>query len=84
MSHTYATLVIVYVAVAISLAYVPEEDQESLAEVISLLMPIVVFAVSVDEIWGYEIVVDWKCCFEIVSWHHALTFHLCDFIVQGI
>lgn len=52
MSYTYTVLIILYAVAAIILAYVSEEDLESLAWIIALLMPIVVLAVSVDEIWG--------------------------------
>ena len=52
MSYTYTVLVIMYAAAATFLAYVPDEDLESLAEVIALLIALVVLAVSADEIWG--------------------------------
>ena len=48
MSYTYTILVIVYVVVVLF----PKEDLESLDWIIVLLMLIVIFAVSVDEIWG--------------------------------
>ena len=52
MSYTYIILVIVYVTVAIFLAYVPDEDLEPMAEIIVFLITLVVLTVSVDEIWG--------------------------------
>jgi hypothetical protein len=48
MYYTYIVLVIVYVVATLF----PKEDPESLDWIIALLMLIVVFAVSVDEIWG--------------------------------
>ncbi|PWA36941.1 hypothetical protein CTI12_AA590050 [Artemisia annua] len=51
MSYTYTVLIIVYVVVALFLAYIPKEDLEFSAWIVALLMLIVIFAVSVDEIW---------------------------------
>ena len=52
MSSTYIILITVYIAVAIFLTYVPDEDLESLTEIIVFLITLVVLTVSVDEIWG--------------------------------
>lgn len=52
MSYTYTILMIVYAAAAIFLAYTPEEELESLAGIIALLIALVVLAVCVDELWG--------------------------------
>ena len=48
MSYTYIVLIVAYFVVT----FFPKEDLESLDWIIAFLMLIVVFVVSVDEIWG--------------------------------
>ena len=52
MSYSYPFLVIVYAAAAIFLAYTLEEELESLAGIIALLIALVVLVVCVNELWG--------------------------------